>query len=371
MVSGPPISTQIISTPSTARVLSPLRIALLVPQKGTATLDQLTRVTQATADSLLGAAVISNEANVGRQAFDFIESLADVPIYVLPFADESVPADRLTAINRAIPKLADEEELERASGGLPMHYVVFPTESAAAATAYGPLSLLEAQSAMQSQGFVTIADTISDTVENATAWLGANSGDAVIGVTNLADSGANTLPGSVCYAGHLARYAGLFSLGVHPVGLGFPVAGLANPSPTRPYSLRSATAAANTLAAAHGTSLVSHRGRLFFIGGTMAATPAGSALEVPGNRLIAYDLARTVEEVGAPFLGGDGSETVLADFQVRATAAIQHYIDEGSVARAAVEAPTQAGRTLTVPVSIEFTSKLSAIRFIVNVSERG
>lgn len=346
---------------------APLTVAVLAANEaanlaGNAPVDEYTLITEANADTVLGA------SGLVRTVYDLIETYAAVHVYVVPFDPGSDSTERTAGGVAAINAMATPAELTKLQG-LPPNFVLLLEEPSGAATANAILAHLRGVigPGQGLEGACIFTDAAQDSQANAVAWAGANGGSGgVWGVANGGTVGSGAIKGAGPMLAHYLRYAARDGIGVNPIGLTFPVAGLTTPSPAWGFSFTDPTAAAEVIADAHVSSFITSGGGVYLWGGTAPVTPSGSPLQYVGNRLIAFEMVRRVRRALVEHVGRSGVDpdalAITANNRIRA------FVDNNEVRSAVVHDVTISGVALTASLAVTFHRAIDSVSLTVEVS---
>lgn len=296
-----PLNFNIRARESTDVQASPYRMVILGPAESgevTATTNQMTSVTDSTAATLLGT------TSDLRRWYDHIEARAAVDIAVLPYVASTNSANAASNAVSALDSLLNAQHVAAVGG--PPDIVVAPNITGIGTGANSVVSKLETVCAHASVSAIAIVDAYhenSSPQNDVVTWQNNNSGADILAVTNQAIVGSNNEWGSVIIAGHMAQWSTSEGVGSHPFNLRHPISGIGTVTPTRVFSLYDGSAAAETLADAHLTSIILFDGADYAWGGRLNVSSTGDPREYAGNAVIANRMAKRSTDILARFIG--------------------------------------------------------------------
>ena len=245
----------------------------------------------------------SNKSDLGTDggmldAYEHLTARASPLFYAVPVA---AIAD--TDLNDALDALITDVEKEKMDGFGP-DIVVLNTVGVdpAAVAAEAPITKAtgHAVSNRWAAVFVDAKFTAAATQANYVAWAGDNAHDGILAVGN---AGSGTTPGRVLAAEHYIRHIARTDLGVNPIGISFPAADVGNPAPHWAWGIESAAAPANVLADADLSVFIQYAGDTFLWGGGISTSPANSALDTVGHRLVGKRMSEQTVIAGLSLVG--------------------------------------------------------------------
>ena len=268
------ITTTILPREAVALAQSPLAYVYLIPGETgvSAPVNNLLRI----ASEAVAAAQLGDTSKYGRRWYEYLESLSQVDMSVLPFTPGGDLATIKTNAIAALDVMTDSEQL--ANIGNNVDVLVIPDYASRETGLSSILTKAELVSEHVNVDCLVITDSYfasSSTLANQSTWATANLHPNILGITNKATVNGAAEWGSAVTAAHLAKFAALEGIGSHPFSLSHPLTGVGATDPKRIYNLADGTAAADVLKDENLTSIIQHDGFDYMWGGKLKTVKAG------------------------------------------------------------------------------------------------